>query len=276
MGWDVSTAPGSPNASGATPPPDGQCVGEAAAERAPVLTLAPRSVRKRAWAPRRLPRLADTLEADRPREKLLARGPAVLTDAELLALLIGSGTRERDALAIAADIHSHIGLPGAAPPPLGDLAALDGVGLKRAATILAALELGRRRALSPESDPPAITGPGDVFVLARDIRERRREHFLVLYLDARHRVQHAEVISIGTLNASIVHPREVYSPAIARPAASIVLCHNHPSGETTPSDDDVAITRRLVQSGELLGIPVLDHVVVSRTGWTSFREARLL
>ena len=246
------------------------------APHTPHLALAPRLTRRRGWTARQLPRLADTLEADRPREKLLSRGPAVLTDVELLAILVGSGTRGRDALAIATDLHSHIGLPGAAPPLLDDLASLTGVGAKRAAAVLAAIELGRRRALSPESDPPAISGPGDVFVLARDIRERRREHFLVLYLDARHRVQHAEVISIGTLNASIVHPREVFSPAIARPAASIVLCHNHPSGETTPSDDDVAITRRLVQSGELLGIPVLDHVVVSRTGWASFRESRLM
>ncbi len=260
----------------ATVTPAAQTPPAAGTERAPVVALSPLGARRRSWAPRRTTRLADTLEADRPREKLAARGPAVLTDTELLALLVGSGTRARDALAIAADVERHLGLPGAAPPPLGDLAALDGVGLTRAAAILAALELGRRRALSPETDPPAISGPSDVYVLAREIRDRRREHFLVLYLDARHRVQHAEVISIGTLNASIVHPREVYSPAIARPAASIVPGHNHPSGETTPSDDDVAITRRLVQSGELLGIPVLDHVVVSRTGWTSFREARLL
>lgn len=246
------------------------------AERAPLLTLTPRIAHRRAWAPRRVPRLADTLEADRPREKLLTRGPSVLSDAELLAVLIGSGTRARDALAIAAEVQSHMGLPGSPPPPLEDLASVTGVGTRRAAAILAALELGRRRALSPETDPPAISGPSDVFILAREIRERRREHFLVFYLDARHRVQHAEVISIGTLNASIVHPREVYSPAISRPAASVVLCHNHPSGETTPSDDDVAITRRLVQAGELLGIPVLDHVVVSRTGWASFREARLM
>jgi DNA repair protein RadC len=242
----------------------------------PRLVLTPRSAHRRGWATRRTPRLADTLEADRPREKLLARGPSVLSDAELLAIIVGSGTRERDALAIAADVQTQIGLPGTPPPPLHDLASVAGVGSRRAAAILAALELGRRRALSPETDPPAIGGPSDVFILAREIRERRREHFLVFYLDARHRVQHAEVISIGTLNASIVHPREVYSPAIARPAASLVLCHNHPSGETTPSDDDVAITRRLVQSGELLGIPVLDHVVVGRTGWTSFREARLM
>lgn len=218
--------------------------------------------------------LALTPPRDRPRERLVASGARVLSDTELVAVLLGSGTRARDALAVAADVVSL--LPADGDVNVASLRETSGIGLSHACRVVAALELGRRRAERPEDDPPTISSPADVYHLAREIRRLRREHFLVFYLDARNRVGRSEVVSIGTLNASLVHPREVFGPAVREPAASVVLAHNHPSGDTTPSDDDVAITRRLVSAGEILGIAVVDHVIVGPRGYSSFREAHLL
>lgn len=126
--------------------------------------------------------------------------------------------------------------------------------------------------------PPApIRGPDDVLaVVGRQLRKEQREHFLVLLLNARHEVLRRETISIGSLNASIVHPREVFKPAVLESAASIILVHNHPSGDAEPSEEDLSITKRLVQAGELLGIQVLDHVVIAARGVVSFRARQLL
>jgi DNA repair protein RadC len=228
------------------------------------------------WPAPPLRPLAELDPSDRPRERLLARGASVLTDVELLSLLVGSGTREKDALTIASEVAAKISQHPASSLRPADIEHVPGLGLTRACRIVAALELGRRLATRPEEDLPTISTPADVFRLTRDIRRLRREHFMVFYLDARHRVERSEIVSIGTLNASLVHPREVFGPAVREPAASIVLAHNHPSGDTTPSEDDVAITRRLVSAGEILGIAVVDHVVVSAKGYTSFREKRLM
>src|SRR5882672_5446015 len=137
-------------------------------------------------------------------------------------------------------------------------------------------ELTRRRYVTTK--PTAIRGPEDVASLpsVRRLKAAKREHFVVLLLNARHEVEAVETISIGSLNASIVHPREVFLPAVLASAASIVLTHNHPSGDPEPSEEDLSITRRLVQAGELLGIGVLDHVIVARRGTVSFRSRQLL
>jgi DNA repair protein RadC len=149
------------------------------------------------------------------------------------------------------------------------------MGRARAAQLLAAAELGRR--LWPDGDEsPLVRGPETVFELTRDIRGTNREHFVGFYLNSRNQVLRREIISIGSLNASIVHPREVYQPAIAVSAASLILAHNHPSGDPAPSEEDLAITRRLVEAGRILGIDVLDHVVVARDAYVSFKERKLL
>ena len=133
------------------------------------------------------------------------------------------------------------------------------------------------RVSTPGRQRKAITGPADVWqLLKRRIAKREKENFVLVLLDARHAVIGTEIISVGTLNASLVHPREVFRPAIIGNAASIILAHNHPSGSSTPSDDDVAVTRRLVQVGEMHGIPVLDHIIVCQSSYSSFREGRLL
>jgi DNA repair protein RadC len=210
----------------------------------------------------------------RPRERLREQGPAVLSDGELLALVLGTGVAGRSALRVGRLVARH-------PPselgawPLARWLAISGVGLARAAALVAAFELGRRALDRPACRAP-IRGPEDVLAHVRDLPRARREHFVVLLLNARHELERRETVSIGSLNASIVHPREVFLPAILHSAASVVLVHNHPSGDPEPSEEDLSITRRLLQVGELVGIGVLDHVIVAARGTVSFRARQLL
>lgn len=212
---------------------------------------------------------------DRPRERLLEWGAAALTDLDLVATLLGTGTAGSDVLDTAGRVARAVNLRRLHLVPVEDLLAVRGLGPARAAQLLAAAELGRR--LWPDGDAaPLVRGPEQIFDLTRDIRSLNREHFVGFYLNSRHQVLRRDIISIGSLNASIVHPREVFLQAIAVSAASLVLAHNHPSGDPTPSEEDVAITRRLHEAGRLLGIELVDHVVVARDAYASFRERRLL
>jgi DNA repair protein RadC len=210
----------------------------------------------------------------RPREKLRQRGPAVMSDAELLALLIGSGT-------VARSVHRIARVLAKRPPAeLADWSSarwllVPGIGPARAAALTAAFELGRRAAERRVASS-TIRGPDDVLGQVRDLSRARREHFVVLLLNARHELQCRETVSIGSLNASIVHPREVFLPAILHSAASVVLVHNHPSGDPEPSEEDLSITKRLVEVGELVGIGVLDHVIVASRGVVSMKARQLI
>jgi DNA repair protein RadC len=197
-----------------------------------------------------------------------------LTEAELLALVLGTGTPGRSAQRLGR-LLARRRLKELAEWPVRRWLAIQGVGPARAAALLSAFELGRR-ALETQSAARAVRGPEDVIAQVSDLRRARREHFVVLLLNARHEIQCRETVSIGSLNASIVHPREVFLPAIVHSAASVVLVHNHPSGDPEPSEEDLAITRRLVEVGELVGISVLDHVIVASRGDVSFRSRRLL
>lgn len=214
-------------------------------------------------------------EQERPRERLLDWGAAALTDVDLLAAILGTGTSGADVLETAGRLARAVNIRRLHLVPAEDLLAVRGLGPARAAQLLAAAELGRR--LWPDGEAaPLVRGPEQIYELTRDIRAANREHFVGFYLNSRHQVLRRDIISIGSLNASIVHPREVYLPAIALSAASLVLAHNHPSGDPTPSEEDLAITRRLHEAGRLLGIELVDHVVVARDAYASFRERRLL
>jgi DNA repair protein RadC len=215
-----------------------------------------------------------TRPSERPREKLTTRGPAELTDAELLALVLGSGTAGCSARRIGRAL-ARRGPAELAAWSTARWRRVRGVGLARAAALVAAFELGRRAAERP-GERGTIRGPDDVLAHVRDLTRARKEHFVVLLLNARHELQGRETVSIGSLNASIVHPREVFLPAIVHSAASVVLVHNHPSGDPEPSEEDLSITRRLVQVGDLVGIGVLDHVIVAERGVVSFRSRQLL
>ena len=212
---------------------------------------------------------------DRPRERLKDFGPAALSDTELVALLLRTGSATRTALELgAATLDASQGLRGLATAVLAELEAVPGVGPAKAASLVAAAELGRRGAEERLERGDLLRGPGDVHRhFAPRLRDEVCERFLVVPLDGRHRVIGDVTVSQGTLTASLVHPREVFRPAIRRSAAAIVLVHNHPSGDPTPSSEDHDVTRRLQQAGELIGIRVVDHVVVADKGYHSFDEA---
>ena len=217
--------------------------------------------------------------ADRPRERLWELGPAALTTAELVAILVGTGGPEGDALALAGQLlDSGAGsLRRLAGRPAAEWMRLPGVGPAKAGRVVAALELGRR--LGTEQRPLAvrIRSPEDVVRLVGPrLRDLPVEEFRLLALDSQSRVLRDLLVTRGLLNSSLVHPREVFRAAIAEAAAGVVLVHNHPSGDPTPSPEDRAVTRQLVAAGELLDLPVYDHVIVAGDRFTSFATAGLL
>lgn len=209
-----------------------------------------------------------------PRERLEDLGARALSDAELVALLLRTGTRQRSAERVAQLVlTTHGGLGGLAQAAPAELRAVPGVGRAKGASLLAALELGRRQATRRLRAGDAVRSPADVYRHFHPrLRDAPHECFLVLLLDGRHRVRREVLTSQGTLTASLVHPREVFRPALREAAAAIILVHNHPSGDPTPSREDREVTARLVRAGELLGVPVLDHIVVAERGYASLRE----
>jgi DNA repair protein RadC len=217
------------------------------------------------------------LPDDRPREKLLRHGAAALGDNELLALIVGVGSRRADALTMATDLlRTHDGLRGLARTSADRLVSEFRLGAARAARIAAALELGRRTFAHPPNARVPIRDARDAaaFLLPR-FGSSEIERCGVLMLDARHRVFHTCVLTVGTNNASILEPRDVFREAARSGATAIVVFHTHPSGDPTPSADDVALTRRLRAAGTLMGIDVVDHLVLGDTTYASFQELRL-
>jgi DNA repair protein RadC len=217
-------------------------------------------------------------KADRPRERLLRDGPGVLSDAELLAVVLGTGHRIGGATAVdlARELLGERGLPALAEGGASGLVAVAGVGEAKAARVAAALELGRRAGRS-RPERPQLRTPADVVSAAADLLHGAdRERLVVLSADTKHRLLGCDVVSVGTLDGSPAHPREVFKPAIRRSAAAIALVHNHPSGDPTPSPEDRAVTRRMRDAGKLLGIPLLDHVVVGDTRYVSLRAEGMI
>lgn len=217
--------------------------------------------------------------SERPRERLIDFGATALSTSELLAILLGSGGAGRSALQLGQAILAEAGgtLRWIARQPVAALTAVPGVGIARAVTIHASLELGRRMAAEGRPDGVPIRSPRDVVAyFAPRMEDLPVEEFHVAVLDAQHRLERDIAVTRGTLTSSLVHPREVFREAIAERAAAVVLIHNHPSGDPTPSADDRAVTEQLVAAGRLLDIPVHDHVIIGRGRYTSFAEAGLL
>lgn len=211
-------------------------------------------------------------QEERPRERLISLGPRALTVRELLAILIGSGDRRSSAVDVADRILARFGgsLRRLAASPANGLRELPGVGQATASRIQAALELGRRAGaeIAPEAD--RIRGPADVFArMGPRLRDLRQEEFHALLLNTQHKVIREVLVTRGLLDASLIHPREVFRPAIVESAAGVILVHNHPSGDPAPSPEDRAVTHQLSEAGAALGIPVLDHVVVGDGCWVS-------
>ncbi|MDN7024804.1 JAB domain-containing protein [Methanoculleus sp. FWC-SCC1] len=215
-------------------------------------------------------RIRDLPDLDRPREKLAKRGAESLSEKELIAAIIGRGTRGRDVLLVASDISRFLKTENCSPS-YDDLVEIEGVGAAKACQIIACFELARRFI---DSDPRGhrIASPTDVLSLVTDLVDRRQEHFVCITLNGAGEVITRRTVTVGLLNQSLVHPREVFADAITDRAASVVLVHNHPSGNLEPSQQDIAITRQLSEAGSILGIRVLDHLIVSRKGYVSLKE----
>ncbi len=211
---------------------------------------------------------------DRPREKLLRHGAAALGDNELVALVLGSGVRGVDALTIANQILSaHDGIRGLARTGVTDLSRRAGVGPAKAAQLVASIELGRRTLAHATTERTQLRTPRDAAAyLLPSFGARAVEQFGIVLLDSKHRVLRTIVIATGTLNSTIVQPRDVFREAMLGSAAAVVAFHNHPSGDPSPSPDDMELTRRLVAAGVLMGIDLVDHVVLGDARYCSFKE----
>lgn len=208
-------------------------------------------------------------KVDMPREKLEKYGVAKLMDYELLAILFGSGIKGLNVMELSKKILKKIRKEGLDNVTLGNLLKERGLGKAKALQVIALLELGKRLQTVEKLE---ILSAQDIWKLCSDIRESKREHFVAFYLDTQNRLIERQIISIGTLNASLVHPREVFEPAIALHAASIIVAHNHPSGSLEPSSEDIEITKRLIHAGKILGVSVLDHVIMTKVSFTSLKE----
>ena len=217
--------------------------------------------------------LAETL-AERPRERLARHGAEALSDAELLGLLLRTGARGEPAARVALALLERLGgLRALARACAAELEAAAGMGPSKSAAVVAAFELGRRVAARRVRPGEAVLSPRDVHRHFHPrLRDAAQERFVVVLLDGRHRFLREVTVSQGTLTASLVHPREVFRQALREAAAAILLVHNHPSGDPSPSREDVEITERLVRAGRILGVDVLDHVIVAEQGYVSLRE----
>jgi DNA repair protein RadC len=212
-------------------------------------------------------------EHDRPREKIAKKGAVTLSDTELVEAILGRGIKGRDVRAIARDITALLG-DRSREVRYEDILGTGGIGPSKAAQIMASLELGRRR--YEPAGSIVIKKPDDVLVLVAEYRDKPQEHFICISLTGAGEVIERRVVTIGILNHSLVHPREVFAEAISRRAASVICVHNHPSGSLDASPQDIAITRQLSEAGALLGIPLLDHIIVTKTGYASMKEHGLL
>lgn len=206
---------------------------------------------------------------DRPREKLLAKGAEALSDQELLAVLLGKGTAQMDVMKLAAKIARVIDQKGLSVRA-EDLTDFDGVGEAKATLILAAIEFARRR-IKPAG--VKIVTPADILPLIRHFSDRKQEHFLAVTVNGANEVLNIRVVSIGLIDRSPVHPREVFADAVAERASGIIVAHNHPAGSLDPSPADIEATKQLKEAGRFVGIELLDHIIFNRDGYFSFLEA---
>ncbi|MGG1598874.1 RadC family protein [Paenibacillus naphthalenovorans] len=222
--------------------------------------------------------LRDVPNEERPRERMIQYGAQALSNAELLAILLRTGTFQESAVHVAHRLLKESGgLRSLTDMSIEQFTQIKGIGAAKALQIQAGIELGRRLARSAMNETVTIRSPQDVAsVLMEDMRYLQKEHFVCLFLNTKNHVIGQETVSMGSLNASIVHPREVFRAAIKRSSASIVCAHNHPSGDPTPSPEDVQITKRLVQAGDIVGIDVLDHIVIGDQRFVSLKELGLM
>lgn len=221
-------------------------------------------------------RIKDLPKVERPREKLIVKGPQNLKDEELLAILLGTGTEGKNVLEVAKQILNKYSKKRLLKLTYSDLSKIKGIGPAKACTILAAIELVKRGLKMGEETLPIIRSTKDVIAQAVYMRDKTREHLMVIYLNARNEMIFKKPMFIGTLNANLVHPREIFQEALKQNAASVILVHNHPSGDPEPSEDDLTITKRIIEAGKIMGIDVLDHIIITKSKVFSFKEKKLI
>ncbi len=220
--------------------------------------------------------LKDLPKEERPREKLLTRGVQALSNAELLAILLRTGTKEDSVMRVAEKLLSEYqanGLASIANLAPSDFSKIKGIGMVKAITVIAAMELGKRLATNPTNERYVVHSPKDVadYMMAR-LRYENKEFFISMLLNTKNQVLATPTISVGSLTASIVHPREIFREAIHYAAAVIILIHNHPSGDPSPSKEDLFVTEKLIKAGKLMDIAVLDHVIIGDNKYISLKE----
>jgi len=215
---------------------------------------------------------------ERPRERLFKLGSEAISAQEILALILGRGIKGESVMMTSQKLLSRFGsLKGVADASIEELTQTRGIGPAKAAQIKAALELSKRLEADFDEKPkPVIKSPGDMAALMRSkLKGKKKEHFWVLCLDTRNRLIGDKQVSIGSLDTSIVHPREVFKEAVSSSAASVIFVHNHPSGDPEPSKEDIELTKRLVKAGEIIGIDVLDHIIVCDKSYLSMKAKNL-
>ncbi|MBT2754574.1 DNA repair protein RadC [Mesobacillus foraminis] len=218
--------------------------------------------------------IKDYPQNERPRERFIKNGPQSLSNHELIALILGTGTKKESVLQLSNRLLAKFeGLRLLKDATLEELTAIKGIGSAKAIHLLAAIEIGRRLATHTHDDRYVIRSPEDgAKYLMNDMRFLSQEHFVCLYLNTKNQVIHRQTIFIGSLNASIVHPREVFREAVRRAAASVICAHNHPSGDASPSREDIEVTKRLVECGKMIGIELLDHLIIGDNKYVSLKE----
>lgn len=217
-------------------------------------------------------RIKDMPFADRPREKLLAKSAKTLSDAELLAVLIGTGSAKQNAVRLGELILRRFPSNKLANMTLEDLETIPGIGKSKAARIYAALELGERVYSSVSFTKTVLRSTHDVLQHLKDIVDKKQEHLVVLYMNARYELLQKEIVGIGSLNSLMITPKEIFNHSLKIPCAFIIVAHNHPSGDPQPSDDDIQFTKRIHEAGEIMSIPMIDHIIVARQGYFSFKD----
>lgn len=215
-------------------------------------------------------RIRDMAEADKPREKLIKSGPEALSSSELLAIVLNVGTKKEEVLSMVNRIFKEYGdknLINQTNPKILEKD-LD-IPIVKACQLVACFALGKRFFKKEGGSGATIRTPKEVYEYLKDMRDLPKEHLRGIYLNSRYKVIHDEVISIGTLTSNIIHPREVFKPALGYSAAAVILAHNHPSGSVKPSSDDLKVTEQLIEAGKILGVDLLDHVIITKNSFAS-------
>jgi len=222
------------------------------------------------------PKIKNLAKHEMPREKMIEKGVENLKDYELMAILLRTGVAGKNVLEVSKDILKKFPTKKLLTLDLKSLSKIKGIGTGKACLLLSAFELTKRALAVEDNNLPVISSAREAVAQLQELRTAKKEHLVVLYLNARNQLIHKEIISVGTLNANLVHPREVFKSAIDYLAASIIIAHNHPSGGAEPSDNDLTTTNRLKEAGKIMGIELIDHIIITQTNFFSLKERNMM